>query len=124
MTKPKDWAHRGKWLWDRTGGHCAYCGVPFASPRKMTTDHLKPRTLGGSNSRGNRFPCCASCNGTKSSRPLEYLRGVLQRRQNGSPAFTEEQRAYLADRGVTMPYEPPYRFYWEVLGNTFPEVDA
>lgn len=118
--KATNWAHRGKWLWDKTDGHCAYCGVLFSSPKDMTTDHLHPRALGGGDGKNNRFPCCKSCNQTKGSRPLSYLREVLQRRQYNRPAFTSEQVNYLADRGFTFPPEKRFKFYWERLGHTFP----
>lgn len=115
------WAHRGRWLWDKTDGHCAYCGVAFASPADMTTDHLVSRASGGDNSRENRFPCCRSCNSIKNHRPLSYLRDALQRRLSGRPAFTVEQLAYLATHGLTLPHVEPYVFYWEKIGNAFPE---
>lgn len=114
-----NWAHRGKWLWDKTDGHCAYCGVAFLSPQDMTVDHLHPRSRGGDNSRENRFPCCASCNRTKGKRPLYYLREALQRTANGRPKFTEEQVSYLRRCGFDFPQEDPFQFYWERIGNSF-----
>lgn len=116
--------HRSKWLWAKTDGHCAYCGVAFGSPADMTTDHLHPRARGGSNARDNRYPCCRGCNATKGKRPLNYLREVLQRRLWGRPAFTAEQLSYLDSCGFVFPPEQPYQFYWEKLGNTFHEEGA
>lgn len=45
------------------GGLCAYCRVSRAN----TIDHLKPRTLGGSDLRSNLVPCCHECNKSKGS---------------------------------------------------------
>ena len=33
-------------VWDRSGGLCAYCGMPL-SVREMTMDHVVPRSKGG-----------------------------------------------------------------------------
>jgi 5-methylcytosine-specific restriction endonuclease McrA len=124
VASKRDWNHRSKWLWEKTDGHCAYCGAQFDTSKGMTTDHLRPRSRGGDNSRANKFPCCVSCNATKGQRPLSYLRDALQRRATGRPAFTTEQVAYLTANGWQFPTEEPFRFYWEHLGNIFPEDAA
>lgn len=117
----KHWDHRCKWLWDKTQGHCAYCGWAFRSPAEMTTDHVVPRSRGGAHTRDNMMPCCASCNATKGKRSLRYLRDVLQRRQTGRPSFNGEQLAYLQANGWRFPDEARYEFYWERIGLVFPE---
>lgn len=115
------WRKRPRWLWDKTAGRCAYCGQPFESPKDMTCDHLTPRSRGGLNERGNRFPCCKSCNSRKYNRPLSYLRAALHQRATGIPGFTQDQIDYLISVGIQLPEHEPYRFYWEQMGNTFPE---
>lgn len=122
--KATNWAieptkKRAKWLWDKTDGHCAYCGLLFSSPDEMTVDHAIARARGGAHDRSNMFPCCRACNATKGSRPLGYLRDALQRRQNGRPTFTLEQVEYLQRQGFDFPQEPAFRFYWEMIGNSF-----
>lgn len=114
---------RARYLWDKTNGHCAYCGREFASPVEMTVDHVVPRARGGSNCRVNKVPCCRSCNATKGSRSLAYLREALQRQASGRPAFNDEQRAYLEAHGFNWPFEARFKFYWERIGNTFSEVE-
>jgi len=116
----KEWGHRGKWLWELTGGHCAYCGDPFPTPREMTEDHVVPRSRGGDSSRANRLPSCNPCNATKGNRPLSYLREVLRRRRDGVPYFTPKQLSYLLSCGFVLPRGEPLQFYWEVIGNSFP----
>lgn len=108
-----------RYLWEKTNGHCAYCGVAFVNAREMTVDHLVPKSRGGSENRSNKFPCCARCNRRKRDRPLSYLRNVLQREKYGRPHFSQEQIAYLASHNIALPLEEPYQFYWEVLGNAF-----
>ena len=122
--KATNWAveptkKRPKWLWDKTDGHCAYCGLSFSSPDEMTVDHAVARARGGAHERANMFPCCRACNATKGSRPLGYLRDVLQRREHGRPAFTHEQVEYLLAHGFAFPDERPFCFYWETMGNSF-----
>lgn len=123
-----DWAvtaagkKRAKWLWDKTGGHCAYCGVQFATPVEMTTDHIVPRALGGSNDKANRLPACQRCNIAKGARPVASLRALLARQRDGQPYFTAEQLAYLSRVGITLPEGHRYEFYWERLGNEFGPV--
>lgn len=116
-----NWRERHKWLWVKTEGHCAYCGLAFASYAEMTDDHIVPRARGGSNSRENRLPCCKSCNSVKGARSLDYLRDAHQRRIHGRPAFTTEQLQYLADSGFQFPVEDRFLFHWEKLGTSFAE---
>jgi hypothetical protein len=115
---------RPRWLWDKCGGHCAYCGIAFATPWDMSVDHLRPLARGGDNTQSNRFPCCRACNATKGPRSLEYLRDALQRRISGRPQFSEAQRVWLASAGFQFPSEDRFVFYWERMGNTFPETEA
>lgn len=87
----------------------------------MTTDHVIPRSRGGAHTRENRLPCCKACNATKGKRPLRYLRDALQRQAAGRPMFSAEQLAYLRANGWQFPVEPRLEFYWERIGNIFPE---
>lgn len=116
-----NWRIRNKWLWDKTKGHCAYCGRLFLSLAEMTVDHVVPRSKGGHHTRENRLPCCNSCNATKGKRPLRYLRDALQRKVTGRPTFNAEQLAYLHANGWQFPAEVRLEFYWERIGNVFPE---
>jgi 5-methylcytosine-specific restriction endonuclease McrA len=44
--------------------HCHWCGRDL-SPDEATLDHRVPRSLGGSNGRGNLVLACAPCNQAK-----------------------------------------------------------
>ena len=120
--KVTNWRQRYKWLWAKTEGHCAYCGVKFETYAEMTDDHVIPRSRGGRHDKINRVPCCRSCNSVKGPRSIEYLRDSLQRRRHGRPAFSADQLAYLAASAFVFPAEPRYEFYLEKLGHAFDEV--
>lgn len=61
-------------LWQRTGGHCWYCGnVPRKKDRR-TIDHLLPAWRGGSTEEENLVPSCSACNQEKGWRDLEEYR--------------------------------------------------
>jgi 5-methylcytosine-specific restriction endonuclease McrA len=45
---------------------CAYCGER-KQPEALTIDHVRPRTLGGSDFTHNLVPSCAKCNRAKGS---------------------------------------------------------
>jgi len=45
---------------------CAYCGVNAALV-KLTLDHVRPRSYGGSSMRSNLVPACSRCNALKGS---------------------------------------------------------
>lgn len=103
--KPK-WIIRRWWkryrVWflvRRDGPDCRYCGcnlhritrhnrkvynVPSSSwARRLTIDHLVPRSLGGTNKLKNLGLSCATCNGRKGSMSeAEFLRSprLIKRR--------------------------------------------
>lgn len=51
---------------------CAYCGQVCSfedyGPRFATTDHIVPRSRGGTNARKNKTLACLSCNRAKQAR--------------------------------------------------------
>ena len=64
------------------GDECAYCGVEMdfdvrglvSAPRKATIDHIVPIHRGGGHVTGNVTLCCARCNSSKGSKPLDEWR--------------------------------------------------
>lgn len=61
-------------VWEKSGGHCWYCGIqtnPFAD---FCVDHFIPLALGGSNQTTNLVPCCVACNAVKGGRTLDGFR--------------------------------------------------
>lgn len=60
---------------------CAYCGVQLLGkkahrehPRRLTHDHVWPRTLKGELGKKNQVRCCYSCNQRKGRLTLEEWR--------------------------------------------------
>lgn len=57
-----------KVVWDKTDGHCVYCGKALHPFDDFTIDHLKPKAKGGDDSWDNLVPACMKCNGKKGDR--------------------------------------------------------
>lgn len=68
-------------LWKRQNGRCAYCGERMVSPKKLnhprrlTLDHIIPRSKGGGNAINNLVAACRACNEAKAdeSAPLSIF---------------------------------------------------
>lgn len=63
---PADW----KWLLERYGNACAYCGQPFGPGRRACRDHVIPVQRGGAHTINNIVPTCYTCNNHKSCSPI------------------------------------------------------
>lgn len=48
-------------------GECAYCGRTMHKGERLTRDHLKPVSEGGSTAQDNIVPACSSCNSSKNA---------------------------------------------------------
>lgn len=65
--------HKAGVHWTRRNVHvrdkftCQYCGVKILS-KKVTVDHIMPRSRGGKNSFENTVCCCFKCNNKKGDR--------------------------------------------------------
>ncbi|MBF0310834.1 MAG: HNH endonuclease [Magnetococcales bacterium] len=56
---------RSSWWINRIGeGRCYWCGERF-HPKELTMDHVTPLIRGGTTSRANCVPACATCNRDK-----------------------------------------------------------
>lgn len=67
-------------VWQKTDGHCSYCGVrlnPFerAAVDGFTIDHVIPSARGGSDELDNLVPACRRCNCNKGKLTPEEWRG-------------------------------------------------
>lgn len=59
----------------RKSGFCAYC---HRFTKRLTIDHIVPRSKGGSDEDWNRIDCCENCNLSKGDRdPVEWARDIL-----------------------------------------------
>ena len=52
----------------RDGLACCYCGQAVEDGVKLTLDHLRPYTSGGTNKETNLVTCCSFCNSSRGSR--------------------------------------------------------
>lgn len=56
---------------------CIYCGK-LMTHEKMTLDHIRPRSRGGSDSKANLAICCGNCNQAKANRgPLRWALAII-----------------------------------------------
>jgi HNH endonuclease len=105
-------------VWEKTAGHCWYCGVITNPWRNFCVDHLVPVQEGG-NGIDNLVPCCNQCNGRKGQRSLEVFRFQLKTRgelPTGLFWFEQQDLQDVVDvREVTSPEGDTTRELIEVL---------
>jgi hypothetical protein len=53
----------------RDGLACAYCGDAVEEGAKLTLDHVKPHSKGGTNDATNLVTACLKCNSARGNRP-------------------------------------------------------
>ena len=82
-TGPKAYAETRRWLVERHGPVCAYCGVTWPS-RTLTLDHVTPRRgQSAFDRRDNLVLACKRCNTAKADKPfLVYLLAQKSRATN------------------------------------------
>jgi 5-methylcytosine-specific restriction endonuclease McrA len=90
-----------KAAWDKTGGHCYYCGCKLwdytkdwrARPAHLAwleLDHIEAHSRGGDLSADNIVPSCNRCNSGKCDRGIEEYRAVLERKRGAPVRFYGE----------------------------------
>jgi hypothetical protein len=68
----------------RDGMACCYCGCTLEDGAKLSLDHLKCYSHGGSNDPSNLVTCCSTCNSSRSDRSLrEFTDAVAAYRNHG-----------------------------------------
>lgn len=65
-------------IFEKTHGHCAYCGQEI-SFEEMQVDHVEPLRKGGADAKENMLPACRSCNHYKSTLSVEQFRAMVER---------------------------------------------
>ena len=63
--------HKRLAIYLRDGLACVYCGQAVDDGAKLTLDHLKPYSKGGSHNATNLVTCCAICNSRRGTRTLK-----------------------------------------------------
>lgn len=118
-------AHRQA-VWDKTGGHCAYCGISLHQDDVkglscryqswMQIDHMTSPKDGGSELFDNLVPTCSACNSVKGRRSLESYRYAMAKKESGMPHIPREILDWLYAQGITLPDLPNYEFWFEKHG--------
>ena len=55
-------------VYNKTDGHCGYCGRPFSTSDSWAVDHVHPQSRGGQSHQDNLILSCKSCNSRKSDK--------------------------------------------------------
>ncbi len=61
----------------RDGLACCYCQATIEDGTKLTLDHIKPYSKGGSNEPTNLVTCCSRCNSSRGNRPWIKFAGAV-----------------------------------------------
>lgn len=116
-------------VYDKCGGHCAYCGCELAF-KDMQVDHVvpmaqclpyyhEPKTAEEVDVMLNYLPACRSCNHYKSSLPLDHFRDCIERfpqvLMRDSVTYKNAVRF-----GLVVPNPHKVEFYFEKLGIKVP----
>lgn len=114
-------------LLEETAGVCVYCGHPL-TVETMETDHIVPKSKGGTGEFLNKVCACGSCNARKADLDIRgFLAGFSGRRrrryENRLDALVEqgrmsaEKRALLSDFREEEPFpeEPVLSFRGTLL---------
>lgn len=64
-------------VYEKYGGHCAYCGKEI-DIKDMQVDHMIPLRLGGADEMSNYMPACRRCNHYKRGNSLEGFRKMIE----------------------------------------------
>jgi len=115
-------------LFDKYGGKCSYCGCDLTDSN-FQVDHYIPKRRGatsvhhsnynkvkGSDSIENLYPCCGSCNASKSDLDLEDFRGRVYDRVLRLNQYSTEYN--IAKRfGLVQEIDKPVIFHFETFIN-------
>lgn len=99
-------------VYDKCGGHCAYCGKEIAY-NDMQVDHVYPQYKGGTDDIGNLMPACRACNFRKGTLSVEHFRREIQDQCDGV-CETFQGRMSLA-YGLLERVDKPIVFYFEKI---------
>jgi 5-methylcytosine-specific restriction endonuclease McrA len=83
-------------IWDKTQGHCWYCGRLMNPWRDFSIDRVIPFSQGGTEDPDNLVPCCRQCNSSKGDR---YTYDEFLARKRQWEKFIWEHRASLEVEG-------------------------
>lgn len=64
-------------IYMRDGMACCWCGESVEQGAKLTLDHLKPYSKGGSNHENNLVTACSRCNSSRGNRTMAGFARVV-----------------------------------------------
>ena len=130
--KNKFGSDKTKKVWNKTGGHCSYCGRKMKPPisgdgtikvpseyldSMFTFDHLIPKSKGGKISDiNNIIGACRKCNNLRGNESLDFLRMKMIFIKNKWPKFNNIQFDFLLEKGIKLHELDKYEFYFEKKG--------
>lgn len=79
------------YVWDNSGGRCAYCNQLMHPIRDFTVDHVVAVARGGTDDPTNLVAACRFCNSSKNARDVGVFLGA-------TPALPKPRRVILASR--------------------------
>lgn len=103
-------------VYNKTDGHCAYCGK-LISISKMQIDHIRALHVGGSNEMSNLLPSCASCNHWKSTMTLKQFRDTVRKSVHVLMRDSVTFRNAVRFGVVSFDENTPITFYFERMNN-------
>lgn len=100
-------------IYNKTNGHCAYCGCNLRF-EQMTADHIKPIANGGADIENNMLPACRSCNHRKGTSSVESFREQVERFLD---VLNRDNVTYknAVRFGLIVPNPHKVKFYFEKL---------
>lgn len=114
MTRRKLSRAERRQVYEKCGGHCAYCGCDLEY-KNMQVDHVKPLRTGGADEPCNMLPACRSCNHYKATLDAEkfrqYLAGIHKRLLRDSIPYQVAERF-----GIVRHVTDDVVFYYEKIG--------
>lgn len=66
------------YLGDAKKEYCCYCGKWIVYPLRRTSEHIIPKSKGGSNHDKNKRPCCHRCNFWRGNKSLQYWKSEIE----------------------------------------------
>ena len=108
-------------VYDKTNGHCAYCGKEITL-QQMQVDHVVPvefyeayKAMGQDlNAMDNLLPACRSCNNYKHTLTLEKFRAAIEHTPDVLARDSVTYRNAVRF-GLVTPTPGPVTFYFERL---------
>jgi 5-methylcytosine-specific restriction endonuclease McrA len=103
-------------VYEKTDGHCAYCGTELGKLKNMTLDHIVPLSLDGGNGVNNMFPACLTCNQAKGALTVEQFREKI-RQYRAEPEINDKHTHAMRFRILNS--ETQVIFFFEWFGRAF-----